>query len=76
MNKDFRVVNSFENDVANRCVDIILRADGSYGFAEWRREPEDPGNWSLMCDDGGVKFASEQDAIAAARVRVVWFARI
>ena len=73
MAKDTRVVDSFENDERNRCVDIVLRQGGCYGFQEWRREPEDPGNWSLMCDDGGVAFASEQEAIAAARVRVVWF---
>lgn len=71
---DYRVVDSIENDERNRCVDIVLRTGTRYGFQEWRREPEDPGNWWLMCDDGGVRFASEQEAIAAARQRVVWFA--
>ena len=51
----------------------MIHEDGRYGFAEWRREPEDPGNWNRMADDGGVKFVAEADAIAAARLRVPWF---
>jgi hypothetical protein len=40
-----RVVTSFENPEKDHCVDIFVRADGSYGYEEWRREPEDPGRW-------------------------------
>ena len=68
-----RVATSFENQERTRCVDIVIHDDGCYGFAEWRREPEDPGNWYRMADDGGVKFTVEADAIAAARLRVPWF---
>ena len=68
-----RVTTSFENLERNRCVDIVIRDDGRYGFSEWRREPEDPGNWYPMSDDGGVSYASEQGAIGAARLRVAWF---
>ena len=71
--KPYRVVNSFENDVRNRCVDIVLHPDGRFGFQEWRREPEDPGNWAMLTDDGGARSESEADAIAAARRRVPWF---
>ena len=71
--KGYRVVNSFENEARDRCVDIVVRADGGYGFQEWRREPEDPGNWSLMCGDGGVSFDAPAQAEAAARERVAWF---
>ena len=69
-----RVTNSFENADRTRCVDIVIHDDERYGFAEWRREPEDPGNWYRMADDGGARFNAEVDAIAAARLRVVWFA--
>ena len=68
-----RVTNSFENADRTRCVDIVIHDDGRYGFAEWRREPEDPGNWYRMADDGGVKFITDAEAIAAARLRVAWF---
>ena len=72
--KPSRVINSFENADRTRCVDIVIHDDERYGFAEWRREPEDPGNWYRMADDGGARFNAEVDAIAAARLRVVWFA--
>ena len=39
------VVTSFENPEKDHCVDIFVRADGTYGYEEWRREPEDPGRW-------------------------------
>ena len=68
-----RVTASFENDARNRCVDIVLHDDGRYGFAEWRREPEDPGNWYRMADDGGVSYKSQQSALDAAHLRVAWF---
>lgn len=69
-----RVTASFENPERNRCVDIVIHDDGHYGFAEWRREPEDPGNWYRMADDGGARFGTEAGAIAAAKQRVAWFA--
>jgi hypothetical protein len=35
------VVRSFNMDGGNCCVDIFRRPDGTYGFEEYRREPED-----------------------------------
>ena len=71
--KNYRIVDSFENEARNRCVDIVVHDNALHGFQEWRREPEDPGNWSLMCDDGGIGYASAVEATAAACVRVAWF---
>lgn len=71
-----KVIQSVENDERNRCVDIVLGAGGRYGFQEWRREPEDPGNWSLMRDGGGAVHDSAVEAVAAARCQVPWFATI
>ena len=71
-----RVTSSYENDERNRCVDLVLRADGLHGFEEWRRESEDPGNWSLMCHDGGVSYTSASAALAAACGRVAWLAAL
>ena len=35
------VVASIENGAHDRCVDLFLRPDGSYGFEEFRRDVED-----------------------------------
>src|SRR6266403_513923 len=37
------VLASRENAEGNRCVDIFRRDDGSFGFEEYRRDPEDRG---------------------------------
>jgi hypothetical protein len=38
-----RVLASLENLYGDRCVDVYVRADGSFGFEEFRRDPEDCG---------------------------------
>ena len=71
--KPYRVVHSVENETATRCVDIVVWSDGQFGFQEWRREPEDPGNWWLLSEGGGMRHSSKTDAEAAARASVPWF---
>jgi hypothetical protein len=72
MKKSYRVSHSIENDQKNLCVDIIKHNNGGYAFQEWRREPEDLSGWFLMRDSGHEHFASEQDALSAAKSAVIW----
>jgi len=67
------VVTSFENPEKDHCVDIFVRADGSYGYEEWRREPEDPGRWFRTRFYAAAIFATPELAIADAKARVAWF---
>ena len=46
IDKSWVVVDSIENFERDRCVDIFRRPDGSYGFEEFRRDPEDAGAWT------------------------------
>ena len=69
----FVVVASFENAEKTRCVDIFVRPDGSYGFEEWRREPEDPGTWHRVGCYAGEGHATQAEATAAAKCKVAWF---
>lgn len=73
MPKNYRVTQSFNNPEQNRCVDIIELNAGGFRFQEWRREPEDISGWFLMTDSGSEIFPSEEQAINAARLAVVWF---
>lgn len=72
--KDRVVVSSIENGERNRCVDVFMRPDGTFGFDEWRREPEDPGGWSLMYRDSRAVFATKEEAVVAARRVIPWYA--
>jgi catechol 2,3-dioxygenase-like lactoylglutathione lyase family enzyme len=67
-----RVTASFNNDAGDHCVDIFLRDDGSFGFEEYRRDPEDLQGWFSLRRYGGQVFASEAAALHHARATVQW----
>ena len=73
---DGRVVDSVENAERDRCVDTFVRDDGSYGFQEWRREPEDPGRWYRTGYHSHAVFADADLARRAARAAIAWFAHM
>jgi hypothetical protein len=60
----------------DRCVDIFLRPDGTFGFEEFRRDPEDRGAWTPVASFSGQEYDSERQALAAARARVPWLGDI
>jgi hypothetical protein len=65
------VVASFENDEANRCVDLFTRADGSWGYEEYRRDPEDRGAWSRVGGFAEARYPTRAAALAAA-AKIPW----
>lgn len=67
------VVESFENAHKDHCVDVFRRADGTYGYEEWRREPEDPGRWYRTRYFSAAVFVNPELAIADASLKVAWF---
>lgn len=68
------VLQSVNNEDASRCVDIFRRPDGSFGFEEFRRDPEDPGRgWYAIGGFAGTRFTSEDAAAKDAVQAVSWF---
>ena len=63
---------SLENAEHDRCVDLFQRPDGTYGVEEFRRDPEDAGAWTPVRFYAGKRFASRDEAMAAARRAVAW----
>lgn len=66
------VVRSIETPDGTRCVDLFRRPDGSFGFEEYRRDPEDGSGWGPAGHHGGAVFAAEAAAFAQARRQVRW----
>ena len=60
----------------DRCVDIFVRPDGTFGFEEFRRDPEDMGTWTPVAYYSAQEFVSQDDAVAAAREMVPWLAPV
>ena len=69
-----KVLNSVENPFGDFCVDIFVRPDGTFGFDEYRRDPEDNGRWQCLHRFGGLVFDSTHDALAHAKSAVPWLA--
>jgi hypothetical protein len=63
-----KVIRSLED------VDIFERPDGSYGFKEFRRDPEDAGRWTLVGDYSHHSYATADDALRVAATSVPWLA--
>ncbi|MGH7604682.1 MAG: hypothetical protein ACRENK_11890 [Gemmatimonadaceae bacterium] len=68
-----KVLASLENSYGDYCVDIFLREDGSYGFEECRRDPED-GEWRSLHRYSTLVFGSQAEAVARAKAQVSWLA--
>ncbi|WP_426438172.1 hypothetical protein [Bradyrhizobium genosp. P] len=72
IDKSWIVFVSIENAEHDRCVDIFSRADGSYGFEEFRRDIEDGGQWTPVQYYSGVSYVSARDALDTAERCVSW----
>jgi hypothetical protein len=70
----FKVLTSLENSTGNHCVDIFVRADGTFGFEEYRRDPEDLSGWFSLHRYSHQVFPTGEDALAEAKSRVAWIA--
>ena len=63
---------SLENFERDRCVDLLRRPDGSFGFEEFRRDVEDAGAWTPVAYHSGAAYSSMDDALSAAVKAVAW----
>ena len=66
------VIATLHNRDADRCVKVIRQTDGAFGFHEYRRDPEDAGGWTLIRQNPRGTFATEAQALAAAKDDVAW----
>ncbi|RFP88344.1 hypothetical protein DZK27_09690 [Rhodobacteraceae bacterium 63075] len=70
-----KVMRSLGQEGGPLRVDIFRRPDGSFGFEEYRRDPEEGRGWFSLGHHGGRVFDSEAGALAAARAAVRWLAQ-
>jgi len=67
-----KVLTSVENPHGDYCVDVFARENGTFGFEEYRRDPEDGGGWYSLQRYSGRIFNSEKGALAQAKMSVAW----
>ncbi|MDE1995280.1 MAG: hypothetical protein KGI75_22445 [Rhizobiaceae bacterium] len=67
-----KVMRSINQPGENICVDVFVRPDGSYGFEEYRREPEDGRGWYPVGYYSEQRFQDYEAALEAARNTISW----
>ena len=72
IDKSWVVLASLETEDGSRCVDLFRRPDGTFGYEEFRRDPEDQGAWTPVRFASGLSYASLEQARAAAEAAIVW----
>ena len=75
LDPSWSVLSSIQTFEGDRCVDFFFRPDGTFGYEEFRRDPEDMGVWTPLHYFSQTSFVSAQEAVAAARRSVPWLAR-
>jgi hypothetical protein len=72
LDKSWLVLASHQTFEVDRCVDIFKRPEGTFGFEEFRRDPEDMGAWTPLHYFSGRTYATEVEAVTAACEAVKW----
>jgi hypothetical protein len=72
LDPSWTVLASPSTPSVDRCVDVFARPDGTFGFEEFRRDPEDMGYWTPVAYYSSRRFATRDEATAAAREAVPW----
>ena len=72
IDKSWIVFDSIETRDGTHCVDLFSRPDGTYGFEEFRRDPEDAGLWTPVHYFSGRAFAGRAETLSAASEAVTW----
>ncbi len=66
------VLTSLKDPEGQRCVDLFQRADGSFGFREFRRDPEDRGGWTPARDYSHLRYETKDAALRSAAASLGW----
>ncbi len=69
-----KVLDSLHNERVDKCVDIILKPDGSFVYKEFRKDVEDQGRWQVNGPEMGP-FPTQEAATLAALEAVPWLRR-
>jgi predicted ATPase len=67
-----RVLASFEDADGARCVDVFERADGTFGFEQFRSELDGSSRWQSLHRFSQLRFESGEQALGSAKKRVPW----
>jgi hypothetical protein len=74
LDKSWFVLASHQTFEGDRCVDVFRRPEGTFGFEEFRKDPEDMGRWTPVRYFSGLEYPTEEATLDAACSAVPWLA--
>ena len=66
-------INSINNDDNNLCIDFFIRNNNTFGYQEYRNDPENISGWYRIGNYDHKIFLSKNDAYQDAKNKIVWF---
>jgi len=76
LDKSWIVLASYQTPEADRCVDVFSRPGGTFGFEEFRRDPEDMGAWTPVSYYSRREYPTLDAARIAAGKAAPWLASL
>ena len=67
-----KVIKSINAPGDHICVDIVQGPNGMFGFAQFRRDPEDGRGWQPIGPEPDLRFVDFDEVLAAALTEVHW----
>ncbi|MGD9648720.1 MAG: hypothetical protein AB7U73_23620 [Pirellulales bacterium] len=67
-----KVLASIEDATRTLCVDIFVRADGTFGFEAYRANLDSGVGWESLARFSCLTFASGEDALREAQRVIPW----
>ena len=71
--KDQVVINSINNDNNSLCIDFFIRNNKTFGYQEYRKDPENISEWYTIGNYDYKVFLNKDDAYHDAKKTIVWF---
>jgi hypothetical protein len=71
LDPSWTVLASPSTTAVDRCVDVFAHPDGTFGFEEFRRDPEDMGAWTPVAYFSDREYATRKDQREGLRRRVL-----
>ena len=68
--KDQVVINSINNDDNNLCIDFFIRNNNTFGYQEYRKDPENISGWYRIGNYDHKIFLSETMHIKMQRIQL------
>ena len=66
------VIFSVNNDEGNLCLDIFIRKNKTFGFEEFRKDPENTNGWYKIGNYGDKIHFNQKEAYENACKKIMW----